>query len=207
MACGSWLQQFGSQAGYLAALAGGQRDVPKAALACKGMDEDGEGVVRLAHVRSVDLAGVAGEDHLGAFAYAGEDGLQRGGLQVLGFVHHNELLLQRSAAKERDRLQCQLAAVGEVVDEAARVATGALIGKRHDRIMNCRHPRVEFFVQVARQETNVGSANWHEWSVHGKPFVAALLHHLFKPARNCHQRLARARTTVEGDHGDFWVEQ
>ena len=167
MACGSGLQQFGSQAGYLAALAGGQRDVPKAALARKRVDEDGEGVVRLAHVGSVNLAGVAGEDHLGAFADAGEDGLQRGGLQVLGFVHHYELLLQRSAAKERHRLQCQLAAVGEVVNQAARVATGALIGERNDRIMNCRHPRVELFVQVARQETNVGSANRHEWSVHG----------------------------------------
>jgi len=93
VACGSRLQQFGSQAGYLAALAGGQRDVPKAALACKGMDQDGEGVVRLAHVRGVDLAGVAREHHFGALANAGEDGLQRGGLQVLCFVHHHELLL------------------------------------------------------------------------------------------------------------------
>jgi len=45
VACGSRLQQFGSQAGYLAALAGGQRDVPKAALAGKGMDQHREGVV------------------------------------------------------------------------------------------------------------------------------------------------------------------
>ena len=88
------LEQFGSQAGYLAALAGGQRDVPKAALASKGMDEHGQGVVGLAHIWGIDLAGVAGEDHLGAFADAGEDGLEGGWLQVLGFVHHYELLLQ-----------------------------------------------------------------------------------------------------------------
>ena len=44
------------------------------------MDQHGQGVIRLAHVRGVDLAGVAGEHDLGALTNAGEDRLQRGGL-------------------------------------------------------------------------------------------------------------------------------
>ena len=88
------LQQFGGQAGHGASLAGCKRDVPKAALSRKGMDQYGKGIVRLAHIWGVDLAGVTGEYDLGALADASEDGLQRGGLQVLSFVNHNKLLLQ-----------------------------------------------------------------------------------------------------------------
>ena len=87
------LQQFGGQAGHCAALAGCKRDVPKAALPRKGMDQHGQGIVRLAHIGGIDLAGIAGEHNLGALANAGEDGLQRGGLQVLSFVDYNKLLL------------------------------------------------------------------------------------------------------------------
>ena len=88
------LQQFGGQAGHRASLAGCKRDVPKAALPRKGMNQHGKGIVRLTHIRGVDLAGVTGEYDLGALADAGEDGLQRGWLQVLSFVNHNKLLLQ-----------------------------------------------------------------------------------------------------------------
>ena len=69
------LEQFGSQAGHGAALAGCKRDVPKAALSRKGVDQHGKGIVRLAHIWGVDLAGVAGEHDLGALTDAGEDGL------------------------------------------------------------------------------------------------------------------------------------
>ena len=65
----------------------------KAALAGKGVNQHGQGIIRLAHVWGINLAGVAREHHLGALADAGEDGLQRGGLQVLCFVHHHKLLL------------------------------------------------------------------------------------------------------------------
>jgi len=87
------LQQFGGQAGHRASLAGCKRDVPKAALPRECMDQHGQGVVRLAHIRGIDLAGVAGEHDLGALTNAGEDRLQRGGLEVLSFVNHDKLLL------------------------------------------------------------------------------------------------------------------
>ena len=87
------------------------------------MDQHGEGVVAFAHVRGIDLAGVTGEYHLGAFANAGEDGLEGRRLQVLGFIHHHKLALQRATAQERDRLQGQLAAIREVFNQAARVTT------------------------------------------------------------------------------------
>ena len=87
------LKQFGSQAGHGTSLAGCQRNVAEAALAGKGVNEHGEGVVRLAHVGSVYLTGVSREYHFGALTNTGEDGLQRGGLQVLCFVDYNELLL------------------------------------------------------------------------------------------------------------------
>ena len=66
----------------------------KAFLVGKGVNEDGQGVVRLTHIRSINLAGVASEDHFGAVANTGEDGLQRCWLQVLGFVNHHNLAMQ-----------------------------------------------------------------------------------------------------------------
>ena len=77
------LEEFGGQAGHFAAFAGRQGDVPEALLTPEGMDQHGKGVVRLTHIRSVDLARVAGEDHLGALADAGEDGLERRRFEVL----------------------------------------------------------------------------------------------------------------------------
>src|SRR5262245_66502384 len=76
-------QQLCREAGDVAALAGGQGDVTEAALAAESLGQHREGVVRLAQVRRVDLAGVAGEDHLAALADAGEDRLQRRRLEVL----------------------------------------------------------------------------------------------------------------------------
>ena len=69
----------------------------------------------------VDLAGVAGEHDLGALADAGEDRAQRRRLEVLGLVDDDHLALQRAAAQERHRLQRQLAAGGQLVDEVAGV--------------------------------------------------------------------------------------
>ena len=92
------LEQFGGQAGHFAALAGRERHVPEALLAPEGSNEDRKRVVRLAHVGGVDLAGVAGEDHLGALADAREDRLQRRRLEVLRLIDDDELLLQRPTA-------------------------------------------------------------------------------------------------------------
>jgi len=117
------------------------------------------------------------------------------------------LTLQRAAAQERHRLERELAAVGEVFDQAARVAARALLGERDDRIVDGRHPRVEFFFQSAREKSDVGATDGHERSVHREPFVAALLHHLFESGRDRHHRLTGARPTVEGDHRDRRVEQ
>ena len=66
----------------------------KTFLVGKGVNQDGQGVVRLTHIWGIDLAGVASEDHLGTVANAGEDGLQRCWLQVLRFVNHHNLAMQ-----------------------------------------------------------------------------------------------------------------
>jgi hypothetical protein len=93
----AWLEQFGGQAGHFAALAGSQGHVPKASLTSKGMYQNGESVVCLAHVGGIDLAGVARKHHFGALANAGEDRFERRGLEVLGLVNYNKLLLERPA--------------------------------------------------------------------------------------------------------------
>jgi hypothetical protein len=41
----------------------------------------------------------------------------------LCFVNHYELLLELSTAKECDRLERELSAIGEVVNESNRIAT------------------------------------------------------------------------------------
>jgi hypothetical protein len=119
----AWLKQFGSQTGHFAAFTGSQGHVPKASLARKGMDEHGESVIRLTHIRGIDLTGVASEYHFGALADAGEDRFERRRFEVLCFVNHYELLLERSTAKECDRLERELSAIGEVVNESDCIAT------------------------------------------------------------------------------------
>ena len=86
-------EELGGEARHFAAFAGGEGHVPEAFLARKGLNEDGEGIVRFAHVRGIDLAGVAGEDNLRAFAYAGEDRLQRCGFEVLCLVDDDHLAM------------------------------------------------------------------------------------------------------------------
>ena len=119
----AWLEQLGGQAGHFAALAGSQGHVPKASLASKGMYQNGESVVCLAHVGGIDLAGVARKNHFGALANAGEDRFERCWLEVLGLVNHHKLLLERPAAQKGDRLESELTAIGEVVDESDCIAT------------------------------------------------------------------------------------
>ena len=126
------------------------------------LGEHAQGVVRLAEVRRVDLAGVAGEDHLRAVADAGEDRAQRGGLEVLGLVDDDELALQRTAPQERDRLERQLTAGGQLVDQVARVVLLPPVGEGHDRIVDRRHPRVELLVEPAGQEPDIGASDGHQ---------------------------------------------
>ena len=97
--------------------------MPKASLARKGMYQHGESVIRLTHIRGIDLAGVASKYHFGALADTGENRFERRRLEVLCFVNHYKLLLERSAAQECDRLERKLSAIGEVVNESDRIAT------------------------------------------------------------------------------------
>lgn len=69
------LQQLGSQACYFASLTRCESDMAKAMLICKRVNENGQSIVRFAHVRRIDLAGVTREDNLGAFPNTSEDGL------------------------------------------------------------------------------------------------------------------------------------
>src|ERR1700712_717846 len=120
------LEQLGGEAGDLAPLAGREGDVAEAALPPEGLDQHREGVVRLAEVRRVDLARVAGEDHLRALADPGEDRLQRGRLEVLRLVDHDDLTVQAAAAQERHRLQRELVAADQLVGEAGGVVVAGL---------------------------------------------------------------------------------
>ena len=119
----AWLEQFGGQAGHFAAFTGSQGHVPKASLARKGMYQHGESIISLTHIWGIDLAGVASEYHFGALADTGENRFERRRLEVLRFVNYYELLLERSAAQESDRLERELSAIGEVVNESDRIAT------------------------------------------------------------------------------------
>jgi hypothetical protein len=96
------LEQLGSQAGHFAALAGSQGHVPEASLTSKGMNENGERVICLAHIGGIDLTGVAREYNFGALADASKNRFERRWLKVLCFVNYYELLLERSTAQEGD---------------------------------------------------------------------------------------------------------
>ena len=87
------------------------------------MNQHGQGVVRLAHVGGINLAGITGEHHFGSFADAGKDGLQGGGFEVLCLVNDYKLLLQGTSTQEGDRLKRQLSAIGEFVDQTASITT------------------------------------------------------------------------------------
>ena len=181
--------------------------MPEQWLAGECLNQDGECVVALAHVRGIDLTGVTGEHHLGAFTNASEDRFQCGRLEVLGFIDDHELALQRSSAQEGDGLERQLSAIRQVFNQAASIATGALLGECDDCVVDRRHPRIELFFQTARQESHVRATHGHQRSVHRESLVSTLLHYLFQSGGDGHHRLAGARPTVEGDNGDVRVEQ
>ena len=114
----------------------------------------------------------------------------------------DDLAVQRAAAQERDRLQRQLAARRQLVDQAAGVAAAALVGEGDDRVVDRRHPRVELLVEPAGQEADIGAADRHERPVDGEAFVARLLDDLLEPGGDGQQRLAGAGPAVEGDDAD-----
>ena len=119
----------------------------------------------------VDLAGVAGEDHLGAFADTGQHRLQRGRLEVLRLVDDDDLAMQRPAAQEGDRLERQLIAADQLVDQTGGVVAAALIGERDDRVVDRRHPRVELLLERAGQEADLGAADGDQRAVDGEALV------------------------------------
>ena len=133
-----------------------QADVPEAALALEGVDQHRHRVVVLGQVRRVDLARVAGEHDLGALADAGEDRLQRGGLEVLGLVDQHVGAEQRAAAEVGDGLHRELLALGELVEHGAGVGVAAPLGEGDERVVHRGHPRVELLVERAGQEPELG---------------------------------------------------
>ena len=56
-------------------------------------------------------------------------------------------------AQERDRLQRQLAASGELVDQPAGVGVRRAVGEGDDGVVDGRHPRVELLVEARRAGT------------------------------------------------------
>ena len=95
---------------------------------------------------------------------------------------------------------------GEVVDEPYCIATGSLIGESNYCIVNCCHPWIEFFIEIAWQKTNIGTSNRHEWAIHRESLVTTCLDNLFEACSNCHDGLAGAGATVECNHCYFRVE-
>ena len=200
-------EQLRCEAGDVAALAGGQGDVAEARLAAERLGEHGEGVVRLAEVGGVDLAGVAGEHDLGSLADTGEDRPQRRRLEVLGLVDDHHLALQRPAAQERHRLERELPAGRQLIDEVPGVGVRPVVGEGDDGVVDGGHPRIELLVEPAGQEPDVGATDRHERPVDRQTFVAAVLDDLLEPGSDGEQRLARAGPSVEGDDLDRRVEQ
>src|SRR4051794_16118391 len=168
---GAELQQLRCQAGDRAALARRQGDVPEAPLTTERLDQHSQRVVGLAHVWRIDLAGVACENHLGAFADPRQHRLQRGRLEVLRFVDDDDLAMQGPPPQEGDGFERQLVTSDELVDQTGGVAAAALIGERDDRIEDRRHPRIELLLQGSGQEADLGAAHRHQWPVHGEALV------------------------------------
>ena len=179
----------------------------EAGLAAEGLGEHGEGVVRLAQVRGVDLARVAGEHDLGSLADPGEDRPQCRRFEVLGLVDDHHLALQRPAAQERHGLQRELPAGRELVDQVPGVGVRPVVGEGDHGVVDGGHPRVELLVETAGQEPDVGATDRDQRPVDRQTFVAAVLDDLLQPGSDGEQRLAGASPSVEGDDLDRRVEQ
>ena len=63
----------------------------KTLLTAESPNENRQRIIRFAEIWRIDLAGVAGEDHFGAFANSRQNCFECGGLEVLRFVDHNNL--------------------------------------------------------------------------------------------------------------------
>ena len=99
------LQKFGGEAGNFASFAGFKGYMPEATLTSESLYQNCQRVIRLAHIWSINLAGVTREDDFGAVANTGQNRFERCGLKVLGFVDHDDLGLQASSAQEGDRFK------------------------------------------------------------------------------------------------------
>ena len=99
-----------------------------------------------------------------------------------------------------------MTAGSELVDEVAGILNAAMVCECNDRVVDCRHPRVELLVETSRKETDVSATHGHEGSIDGESFVAALLDDLIEPSGDCHDRFARAGSAIESDHGDIRIE-
>ena len=82
-----------------------------------------------------------------------------------------------------------------------------MIGERDDRVVNGRHPRIEFLVESTREIADIGAADRNERAIHRQLLVAAIFHDLFESGRDGQHGLAGAGATIESDDAHVGVEQ
>jgi hypothetical protein len=100
-----------------------------------------------------------------------------------------------------------LSAFSEFGDKVASIVAAAHVSERHDGVVNGRHPGVEFFVEAAGQEADVGTPDGNEGPVNREALVATLLDDLLKARSYCKQRLARSRSAIERHDFNLWIEE
>src|SRR5205085_10417053 len=104
----------------------------------------------------VDLKGVAGENDLGSLAAAGDDRLHFVRREVLRLVDDEILMRQAPAADVGERLDLDLPGL-EQLGETSRLAPLAAAGREEklEIVEDRLHPRIELFVDVTRQVSDV----------------------------------------------------
>ena len=120
-------------------------------------------------VRQIDLGEVAGDDHAGALAHAGEPHLHLHGGGVLGLVEDGVGVGQRAAAHEGQRGDLDLA-VGEAADD--------LLGGHHvvERVVEGAEVGVDLLLHVAGEEAEAFAGLHRGAGEHDAVHLAGLQH-------------------------------
>ena len=163
-----------------------------------------EAVGPLIQIRLVYLEDIAREDHLGAFAGPGDDGLDFMRREVLRFVDYEEHFTERTSPDVCERRDQELLALEQVVYFESLLGTGAEAALDDFKVV---HEGLEegshFGFLVAREisyvlvaEDNCGA---------GKDYLIIALF-LLKGRCKCQEGLTGACASCEGDQPDVRIE-
>ncbi len=170
--------------------------------------EEAEPVGGGVHIGVVNLVRIAREHDLGAFARAGEDGLDLVGREVLGFVHDEVLLGDGAAADVGEGLDAQVARLFELSGRHGGAAAQLHVGgdDEFEVVVDGLHVGPQLLVHIAGQVAEV-AAHGHDGSAHEQFVVALVIHDLLQARGDGEQRLARAGLAQQGDDLDGFIHE